>query len=197
MNTTSTIDWTNTLAWNTDVWHVTPEGTVAIRASSTEQAREYARHRASGTPIPTYLNRNWRVVAPWRILNDHGSGLTYQASDEPSILLRYWTGTIAEAYAVAEAAIVARRLLSTCFHSDPGHGWMAVDARAVVALGFTPSSFSYLDYRRDIAYLEEDSDAPRFIKCVTDARYTIRHLPERVSRLHDSPVRRLNPYPQD
>jgi len=197
MTTATTINWTDTLGWNTDVQHVTPEGTVSIRAHSTEQARAHARHRANGTQVPSYLTGNWRVVVPWRILNHQGSGLTNQSSDEPSILLGHWTGTLADAYPVAEAAIVARRLLSTCLHSDPGHGWLAVDARAVQAMGFAPSTCSYLDYREDIAYLEEDSDAPRFVKCATEVGYTIRRLPIRAHYQGDSPVRRLNSYPQD
>ena len=50
------------------------------------------------------------------------------------------------------------------FHSDPGHGWLAVKLGELKMLGIetTISDFSYV--KGKTAYLEEDCDAPRFIE---------------------------------
>ena len=50
------------------------------------------------------------------------------------------------------------------FHSDPGHGWLAVKRSELVRLGIldkiTPCSYQ----RGGTVYLEEDCDAGTFIK---------------------------------
>lgn len=51
--------------------------------------------------------------------------------------------------------------------SDPAHGWLAVSYSAID--GFPPalqfaSQFSFIDESEKLVYLEEDDDAPRFIK---------------------------------
>lgn len=53
------------------------------------------------------------------------------------------------------------------FHSDAGHGWLEVPRKLVKALGIEAeiSSFSY--QKHGTVYLEEDSDAPKFIKAYT------------------------------
>lgn len=50
------------------------------------------------------------------------------------------------------------------FHSDPGHGWLAVKVKELYALGIHNriTSCSYL--RGATAYLEEDVDAPVFLE---------------------------------
>lgn len=50
------------------------------------------------------------------------------------------------------------------FHSDPSHGWLAVKLDELKMLGITQdiSNFSYV--KGKTAYLEEDCDAPKFIK---------------------------------
>ena len=48
------------------------------------------------------------------------------------------------------------------FHTDPGHGWLAVKKRELNALGVTGiSHHSYV--KGNTVYLEEDCDAPKFI----------------------------------
>jgi hypothetical protein len=51
--------------------------------------------------------------------------------------------------------------------SDPSHGWLAVNYSAIDgfsnALQFA-SHFSYIDESEKLVYLEEDDDAPRFIR---------------------------------
>lgn len=54
------------------------------------------------------------------------------------------------------------------WYADPGHAWLAVQVYGSPdafddALRFA-SQFSYVDFANGIVYLEEDEDAPRFIK---------------------------------
>jgi len=49
-----------------------------------------------------------------------------------------------------------------CFISDPGHGWLEVPVKEVRKYKIKISSFSYMD--SGMAYLEEDCDAPTFLK---------------------------------
>jgi len=51
------------------------------------------------------------------------------------------------------------------FYSDPGHGWVKVSVGELVKVDLLPSDFSTYSYRRgDTLYLEEDCDAPKFLK---------------------------------
>ncbi len=50
------------------------------------------------------------------------------------------------------------------FHSDAGHGWLAVPMVEVKSSGIKVSQYSY--HRNGIAYLEEDLDAPTFMNKV-------------------------------
>jgi hypothetical protein len=50
------------------------------------------------------------------------------------------------------------------WHSDPGHAWLEVSLTDVVRSKVAISPYSYVKGRR--AYLEEDCDAPRFLKHV-------------------------------
>jgi hypothetical protein len=63
------------------------------------------------------------------------------------------------------------------FHTDPGHGWLQVAERHLEDLGLKPEDFSSFSYRRSgndetptYFYLEEDCDAPKFLKAHT-AKY--------------------------
>lgn len=50
------------------------------------------------------------------------------------------------------------------FHSDPSHAWLEVPLELMRTLGIsdTISSYSYVDEHN--AYLEEDCDAPKFMR---------------------------------
>jgi hypothetical protein len=48
--------------------------------------------------------------------------------------------------------------------SDPGHAWLVIPMRDLVASGFEPSPFSFISDDGLLAYLEEDSDAPGYLK---------------------------------
>ena len=50
------------------------------------------------------------------------------------------------------------------FIIDPAHGWLEVKESELLELGLKPSSFSYIDPVKRLVYLEEDMDAPAFIK---------------------------------
>lgn len=56
-----------------------------------------------------------------------------------------------------------------CFHEDPGHGWLEVSKNELRELGIADriSRYSYqeisdTDSNLDLAFLEEDCDAPIF-----------------------------------
>ena len=52
------------------------------------------------------------------------------------------------------------------FISDPAHGWLTVSLAELQDLGIAGniSQFSYMSTSKGVAYLEEDCDAPRFIR---------------------------------
>ncbi len=50
------------------------------------------------------------------------------------------------------------------FYSDPGHAWLAVPLQEFIDSGAEVSSFSHVCTKRDMAFLEEDIDAYRFMK---------------------------------
>ena len=49
------------------------------------------------------------------------------------------------------------------FHTDPGHGWLAVPFKDIEALGVGDKISRYSYVKRKTAYLEEDCDAAVFI----------------------------------
>lgn len=55
------------------------------------------------------------------------------------------------------------------FHTDPGHGWLAVNREELERLGILYDISEY-SYQRGVeVYLEEDSDAVRFLKAKEEA----------------------------
>lgn len=49
------------------------------------------------------------------------------------------------------------------FHTDPGHGWLAVKKKELISLGVAGiSAYSYV--KGDTVYLEEDCDAAKFMQ---------------------------------
>lgn len=50
------------------------------------------------------------------------------------------------------------------FISDPGHGWLEVPLTEIRALGIAHLISGYSYVHGDFAYLEEDCDAPRFLR---------------------------------
>ena len=50
------------------------------------------------------------------------------------------------------------------FVSDPGHGWLECPIDSVLLSGAKVSEYSYEDREKGLAYLEEDCDAPAYLK---------------------------------
>lgn len=63
------------------------------------------------------------------------------------------------------------------FYSDPGHGWLKISSTILTQIGCNPSDFSEYSYIKEIdhgkqynIYLEEDYDAPKFLKILSDKK---------------------------
>lgn len=54
-------------------------------------------------------------------------------------------------------------VMKKVFHSDPGHGWLAVKLSDLKMLGIESKISSYSYVKGKTAYLEEDCDASEFI----------------------------------
>ena len=54
------------------------------------------------------------------------------------------------------------------WYIDPGHGWLGVPIRILLDSGVASeiSCYSYIDGQMARAYLEEDCDAPKFLKAI-------------------------------
>lgn len=73
--------------------------------------------------------------------------------------------------------IAAPRALTLVFHSDPGHGWLEVPVAHLRELGIAGeiSGYSYLRHgpRHGSAFLEEDCDAPCFLRAARAAGWDV------------------------
>ena len=81
------------------------------------------------------------------------------------------------------------------FHTDPGHGWLAVAPAHLAELGLRPEDFSRYSYRAPDGsrfYLEEDADAPRFVEAWR-RRHGAEPLAVHAHTDGDSFIRRLDP----
>ena len=80
------------------------------------------------------------------------------------------------------------------FHSDDGHGWLAVTLSDLNNSGMHYTDFSRYSYTDgDHVYLEEDCDAPKFLNT-----FTAKHGEPIISERHvngQSPIRDMAPYP--
>ena len=54
------------------------------------------------------------------------------------------------------------------FHSDPGHGWLAVKRKELIKLDIIDSISEYSYQKGDTVYLEEDCDAGLFLQAKSD-----------------------------
>ena len=54
--------------------------------------------------------------------------------------------------------------MNKIYHSDPGHGWLAVKLDELKMLGIETEISNYSFIKGKTAYLEEDCDMPKFIK---------------------------------
>ena len=74
------------------------------------------------------------------------------------------------------------------FHSDPGHGWLQVPVKDIRDLGIMTDISRYSYQKGDVAYLEEDCDAPLFLEALRNRGITVKIL-ERVCRDRSAPIR--------
>ena len=65
-----------------------------------------------------------------------------------------------------EARIKELRNTPHVFHTDPGHGWLEVKKSDIIILDIMGSISPYSYKRGDAVYLEEDSDAGKYIKAL-------------------------------
>lgn len=92
------------------------------------------------------------------------------------------------------------RTIQARWVSDPGHAWLEVAVMDIVAVGFYPSPFSYRKHApNDVALLEEDCDAPRFIHMAESQGYNVEIAgsEEVIESMapHSNWVRRLGHFP--
>lgn len=79
------------------------------------------------------------------------------------------------------------------YTSDPSHGWLHVKRTLVEALGIA-DYISRCSYQRGgMVYLEEDVDAPRFLKAADRAGWTIDGILE-AQQDKRSRIRSYDPY---
>ena len=78
------------------------------------------------------------------------------------------------------------------FHSDPGHGWLAIKRREAEALQISDNISGYSFCKGDTVYLEEDNDASLFINAYKEM---FGKQPQyRETYLERTPIRYYNQY---
>lgn len=77
--------------------------------------------------------------------------------------------------------------------ADPGHAWLGVEMAQVIEAGVAGqiSSCSYMSKAGQVAYLEEDCDAPRFLAAIGFVFDSDISIPETTPVRGNSFVRRL------
>lgn len=63
--------------------------------------------------------------------------------------------------------------VNVTFHSDPGHGWLAVKISLLQELGLEDKISGYSYMKGKTAYLEEDGDASLFMKSAKEKGYEV------------------------
>jgi len=81
-------------------------------------------------------------------------------------------------------------MTTLAFIADPGHGWLRVPLDSLATLDMTPSHYSFVDTKKGLAYLEEDCDAPAYIRALKATGKTLPHIPE-LNQNNFSNIRKL------
>ncbi len=81
------------------------------------------------------------------------------------------------------------------WYNDSGHGWLGVPMRMLLASGVAKdiSHCSYLSNAEKVAYLEEDCDAPKFLRAIGMSFESAAGIPETTYDGHCF-VRRMSSY---
>lgn len=82
--------------------------------------------------------------------------------------------------------------LKLTFYEDPAHAWLEVSYTLLGRYGLTKLVSNYSYKSGNFAYLEEDCDAPMFLRAVEDAGDNFIITDEYCN--HDSPIRSYQPY---
>jgi len=78
------------------------------------------------------------------------------------------------------------KTLKLTFHTDSGHGWLAVNRSHLEALGIVDQISTYSYQKGTTAYLEEDCDASRFFEAAKAAGWVLNMVDNYKDR---SPIR--------
>ena len=86
-------------------------------------------------------------------------------------------------------------VMKKVFHSDSGHGWLAVKLNELKMLGIQADISDYSFVKGKTAYLEEDVDAMKFINAAKAKGITVelKNSPPR----DNSPIRYFKRYSSD
>jgi hypothetical protein len=78
------------------------------------------------------------------------------------------------------------------FFNDPGHGWLEVSIEELLRLNLTQhiSQYSYINSKKNLVYLEEDCDAPKFLQAKKKLNEKVEIMEEYSNE--DSNIRRMN-----
>lgn len=86
---------------------------------------------------------------------------------------------------------MSQKSLTLTFHSDPGHGWLAVPKKLLRELGVAGKISSCSYQSGDMAFLEEDGDASVFVEAAQTAGVQIKF----VEKYEDpTPIRNYRSY---
>lgn len=86
-------------------------------------------------------------------------------------------------------------IMKKVFHSDNGHGWLAVKLNELKMLGIESDISNYSFVKGKTAYLEEDCDAAKFINAAKAKGITV-ELKQSPPR-ENSPIRYFKRYSAD
>jgi len=80
-------------------------------------------------------------------------------------------------------------VMKKVFHSDAGHGWLAVKMDELKMMGIETDISEYSYVKGKTVYLEEDCDAMKFINAAKDKGITVESPPR-----DNSPIRYFKSY---
>jgi hypothetical protein len=85
------------------------------------------------------------------------------------------------------------KVIKGTFHSDAGHGWLAVKIKHLIELGLQDNITMYSYTKGCTVYLEEDYDMMQFCQAAKQQGIEIKIKDSRAKRVY-SQIRRYNTY---
>jgi hypothetical protein len=85
------------------------------------------------------------------------------------------------------------KIIKGTFHSDAGHGWLAVKIKHLQELGLQDKITMYSYTKGDTVYLEEDYDMMQFCQAAKERDIEIKIKDSRAKPVY-SKIRRYNAY---